>query len=138
MKKTKIIFTSSVLNLLLIIGSIFYFQSHTLPDNQSVQKDVKQNEPTLNLIKENMDKKGNVVQTVEQNKQSQVEISKTNSNKIKDSCLIKIKDKVYNLDKFRSLHSGGDIFQCNTDMTKIFSQNHSDSYLQQLKPYLVR
>ncbi len=50
-------------------------------------------------------------------------------------CLVQIKGVSYDLQAFRAIHEGGDIFQCNTDMTTIFSDEHPDSYLQQLEQY---
>lgn len=53
-------------------------------------------------------------------------------------CLIKIYDGIYDLDKFRSIHDGGDIFQCNTDMTSIFESQHPKSYLSSIAKYRVK
>lgn len=52
-------------------------------------------------------------------------------------CLIQIYGVVYNVTEFRHIHSGGDIFQCGTDMTAVFRQQHSDSYLQQIQKYRI-
>ena len=52
-------------------------------------------------------------------------------------CLVVIDGTSYDLAAFRSLHSGGDIFQCGTDMSAIFHNQHSSGYLQRLAPYKI-
>ncbi|MCA9386101.1 hypothetical protein KC717_05630 [Candidatus Dojkabacteria bacterium] len=39
-------------------------------------------------------------------------------------CLVKIDSDLYDVGPLKSTHSGGDIFQCNTDMTTIFYNQH--------------
>jgi hypothetical protein len=39
--------------------------------------------------------------------------------------------------EFRNLHSGGDIFQCGTDMTSIFNDRHPASYLNRIAKYKI-
>lgn len=50
-------------------------------------------------------------------------------------CLVVISGVSYDLAAFRAKHSGGDIFQCGTDMTDIFFSQHNASYIQKLAPY---
>lgn len=52
-------------------------------------------------------------------------------------CIVTIDGQRYDLTQFRSIHSGGDIFQCGTDMTSIFYQQHNQSYLSRLQNYKI-
>lgn len=52
-------------------------------------------------------------------------------------CIITIDGGRYNVTQFRSIHSGGDIFQCGTDMTNIFYQQHNQSYLSRMAQYKI-
>lgn len=56
----------------------------------------------------------------------------------KPQCLIKIDGNIYNLESFRSQHGGGDIFQCGSDMTQIFYNQHSQDYLQIISMYRIQ
>ena len=42
-----------------------------------------------------------------------------------NSCVVTVDSVKYDVTTFRNLHSGGDIFNCGTDMTSIFYQQHN-------------
>lgn len=93
------------------------------------------NSPTTNQITSINQPK--VVPTVTQAPASETPDS-AGTSVLHGGCLVQLYDGVYDLAQFRSIHSGGDIFQCNTDMTSVFSGQHSDAYLSQLAQYRVR
>ena len=54
----------------------------------------------------------------------------------KNQCLIVVSGQQYNVTSLRSSHSGGDIFQCGTDMTGIYQGKHG-SKLSLIQKYLI-
>jgi len=52
-------------------------------------------------------------------------------------CIILVDGVKYDISVFRNRHSGGDIFQCNTDMSQVFHQQHSNGYLQSMSQYRI-
>lgn len=52
-------------------------------------------------------------------------------------CIIVIDGVKYDVTDFRKIHSGGDIFQCGSDMSDIFHGQHNDSTLQKMQQYRV-
>jgi cytochrome b involved in lipid metabolism len=52
-------------------------------------------------------------------------------------CLITVSGKQYDLTQFRTMHSGGDIFVCGTDMTQVYISQHG-SNMSKLSRYLVK
>lgn len=146
MQNIKIVFTASIVNLLLVVGSIVYFNSHMLPGSQPVQE-IQIPEDTQTIQDEtiippatNQVSQPTVIPATPASSQTATPQPQQTAPSVQKSnqCLIQIKGKVYDLAVFRAVHSGGDIFQCNTDMSAGFSQNHPDSYLNQLSDYLVR
>jgi len=53
------------------------------------------------------------------------------------SCIITIDGQKYDVESLRFTHTGGDIFQCGTDMSAAFHQKHGDR-LQMIQRYLVQ
>lgn len=53
------------------------------------------------------------------------------------SCIVTIDGVNYDVTKYRKQHSGGDIFKCGTDMTKIFDSEHGARELRQMQQYKV-
>ena len=53
-------------------------------------------------------------------------------------CIITVRGEKYNVKEFRSMHKGGDIFKCDTDMTEAFNNQHGEKQLQQMQKYLVK
>jgi hypothetical protein len=53
-------------------------------------------------------------------------------------CIIQIRSARYDLTEFRSRHSGGNIFTCNSDMTAVFYSQHTDQMLAQLEQYKIQ
>ncbi len=52
-------------------------------------------------------------------------------------CLIQIDGALYDVTQFRSRHSGGDIFQCGTDMSAIFWGEHGQKQWNQIQQYRI-
>lgn len=50
--------------------------------------------------------------------------------KVDNRCIITIEGVRYDVTAFRNQHSGGDIFTCGADMTKIFFSQHNRALLQ--------
>ena len=53
------------------------------------------------------------------------------------SCIITIDGQKYDVESLRSTHTGGDIFQCGTDMSAAFHHQHDDNF-QMIQKYLVK
>jgi len=53
------------------------------------------------------------------------------------ACIITIDGKKYDVQPLRNTHTGGDIFQCGTDMSATFHRQHNDN-LQMIQKYLVK
>ncbi len=53
------------------------------------------------------------------------------------SCIITIDGRRYDVQTLRTTHPGGDVFQCNTDMSDIFHGQHGDN-LRMIQKYLVQ
>jgi hypothetical protein len=52
-------------------------------------------------------------------------------------CIITVDSQKYDVSSFLNQHSGGDIFQCGTDMTSVFNRRHDPSYLQAMTQYKI-
>lgn len=76
---------------------------------------------------------------VQANTQVQEQVqAQAQPNTAPSGCVVKIDNQTYDLDAFRALHSGGDIFQCGTDMTAVFYGQHSADYLASLSRYRIQ
>ncbi len=53
-----------------------------------------------------------------------------------DQCIVAISGQKYNVTALQTSHSGGDIFDCGTDMTKAYTKKHGSS-LSLIKKYLI-
>ncbi|MBI2337706.1 hypothetical protein HYU95_00835 [Candidatus Daviesbacteria bacterium] len=54
-----------------------------------------------------------------------------------DRCIITISGGNYDVTDYRNIHSGGNVFQCGTDMTASFLNQHPASFLQKMSKYQV-
>jgi len=59
--------------------------------------------------------------------------TKTNPNQ----CIVVLSGQQYDVTKLQNTHSGGNIFQCGTDMTNIYNNQHGSGLSLVLK-YLIR
>lgn len=76
---------------------------------------------------------------VQANTQVQEQVqAQAQPNTAPSGCVVKIDNQTYDLNAFRALHSGGDIFQCGTDMTAVFYGQHSADYLASLSRYRIQ
>lgn len=58
-------------------------------------------------------------------------------NAVTATCIVTINSQKYDVSQYRYQHQGGNIFQCNTDMSAVFAGQHSQSYLNKMKRYLI-
>lgn len=56
---------------------------------------------------------------------------------VEQRCVIVVDGKKYDVSSFRNQHSGGDVFDCGTDMSNIFHQQHSNSFLKTMEQYRI-
>lgn len=147
MKLLRLLLICSFINLFLVISSI------------GVVNSVQDMQNNLLLEKQNILNKSNITASVQSTKEipsTQIEkikttekiVTTTNSNLVPTlapttvqklpTCLIKIDSSVYDLIVFRNQHSGGDIFQCGSDMTIQFYKQHSSNYLKVLEKYRIQ
>lgn len=52
-------------------------------------------------------------------------------------CVIQIDGVRYEITSLRRTHSGGDIFQCGTDMSQVFWSRHNQQILQRMEQYKI-
>lgn len=52
-------------------------------------------------------------------------------------CIITLSGSQYDVTEYRNMHSGGDVFQCGTDMTASFLSRHPASFLSKMSQYKV-
>ena len=53
------------------------------------------------------------------------------------TCIITIDGQKYDVASLRNTHTGGDVFQCGTDMSAVFHGKHGNN-LQMIQQYLVK
>jgi hypothetical protein len=53
------------------------------------------------------------------------------------TCIITIDGQRYDVQTIRNTHTGGDVFQCGTDMSAVFHEKHGDR-LQMIQKYLIK
>ncbi len=58
------------------------------------------------------------------------------SNNIAETCIITILGEQYDVTTLRGSHPGGDIYECDTDMTNTFQSQHGND-LQRIEKYKV-
>lgn len=56
---------------------------------------------------------------------------------LNNRCIISVRGSKFDITDFKKIHSGGDIFQCGTDMTDIFNGRHGDREFQILGKYQI-
>ena len=66
-----------------------------------------------------------------------VEMSSPTEDSVPSRCIIIIDEMKYDVTEFRSSHSGGDVFVCETDMTAIFYGRHPKDYLNKMTKYRI-
>lgn len=50
-------------------------------------------------------------------------------------CIVTVKGIKFDVTYFRQIHPGGDVFECGTDMTKVFYTQHNDRTLRKMEEY---
>jgi hypothetical protein len=53
------------------------------------------------------------------------------------TCIITIDGQKYDVASLRNTHTGGDVFQCGTDMSAVFHGKHGNN-LQMIQQYLIK
>ena len=61
----------------------------------------------------------------------------TSTPTVSNRCIVTVDSVRYDLTDFVNLHSGGDIFVCNTDMSNSFHNRHQNSYLKVMAKYKI-
>lgn len=56
---------------------------------------------------------------------------------VDNRCIIVVDGIRFDITKYRYQHSGGDIFQCGTDMSTIFHDRHPNSFLRRISQYQI-
>jgi cytochrome b involved in lipid metabolism len=56
---------------------------------------------------------------------------------VDNRCIILVDSVQYDITRFKSDHSGGDIFQCGTDMSSIFHGQHDNSFIGKMARYRI-
>ena len=56
---------------------------------------------------------------------------------VDNRCIIVVDGSRYDISQFRNQHSGGDIFQCGTDMSTVFHDRHPNSFLDRMSKYRI-
>lgn len=52
-------------------------------------------------------------------------------------CIIAIDGVKYDISQYQYQHSGGNIFQCGTDMSAVFHNRHSNQFLQYMQQFRI-
>ncbi len=63
-------------------------------------------------------------------------INSSNSTNSNGQCIITVSGNKYNVTELQSTHSGGDIFECGTDMSEAFAQEHKTRF-GMIQQYLI-
>lgn len=125
------------LNFLLIITVIFFAYIREIPKIEN-----EQSEPVIEKVVEsviekpiNSPVKSTLAPTSTQKSTATPVPKPIDPNAGK--CIITIDSQKYDVTVFRNMHSGGDIFNCGTNMTKIFYNQHSASTLKKMSKYKI-
>lgn len=70
-------------------------------------------------------------------KKTIVQIVPTKPLVVDNRCIVVIDGGQYDVTQFKNIHSGGNIFQCRTDMSAIFHGQHDNSYLNRMAQYRI-
>jgi cytochrome b involved in lipid metabolism len=81
-------------------------------ENEGTEAIEAEPETNDNVVEENADQ-----ETVSENAEDENE-----------KCLITIQDQLYDVQSLRSIHPGGDIYNCGTDMTQMFLGQHGSDF----------
>lgn len=130
MKLTKIIFIVSILNFSLFLVLIFNQPPTSVPGQPLTKV------PEINITPSSM-----ITPSSPQNSTSNAlvtpKVIPPTPTVAPVGCLITISGVRYDLTRFRLIHSGGDIFQCGSDMTTVFNNQHSSDYLSKISQYQI-
>ncbi|HXK52828.1 hypothetical protein H6802_01670 [Candidatus Nomurabacteria bacterium] len=120
----KILIANVVIITILLTGAIYtYYQPDTAQNKEKLQN-LAEVENTKTTIDNNLTKTLDTGQKPE-----------TLSNL--ETCIITINSQKYDVTNFKDLHSGGDIFECNTDMTAVFNSQHGRGILRQMEKFKI-
>jgi len=112
MKYPKIIFIIALINFTIITSLVFYLKNTTPVLNTSLKpipSQVISITPKLGVLTPTPDTR----------------------------CIIVIDGQKYNVTNFQDQHSGGNIFNCGTDMSSDFHNKHPASYLQIMSQFKI-
>jgi len=132
MKNTKTIFIVSLINLFLVAGAVVYLQNKPVVETAADSIPAAVPSPAPNTQQ----------QTNQTTTQQKIEVTPSKVVAVPSAtktpgCLIVVDGIKYDLAPFVKLHSGGDIFQCGTDMSASFHDQHPSSYLGNMAKYKI-
>lgn len=96
--------------------------------------------PTASIIettKSSNKPSGTPVSTPTQTPTPPPSVTPTPTPKPISGCIVTIDGVSYNVEPLRSTHSGGDIFECGTDMSAVFWREHNNRILQKMQKYKI-
>lgn len=136
MNTLKLLVLSGLINFLVVTSTIYFFKDFSTvksdlsiaspndAQNTSLEAETQKAQDEISIpkktdiIKKDNSYKDNIdlpVQKTETTQQLPAETKQQNQQNL-SRCLVKLYDKTYDLEAFKNIHSGGDIFQCNTDI----------------------
>ncbi|MCA9376545.1 hypothetical protein KC685_01325 [Candidatus Dojkabacteria bacterium] len=131
MSTPKFIITASLISLLIVIGGVL--MKPVVTDLLDSSSPSSQNIGTTNdPIQQN-----NVQDSANPQPNNNSNVPTPQPTPALDTCIITVKGVQYDIQPFRRQHSGGDIFQCGTDMTSTFDSVHGRRELQRIEPYRI-
>jgi cytochrome b involved in lipid metabolism len=122
--KIKTLITLAIINMLLVYSLLFYLTVV----NQQFTSSKFNSSPKTNTTPS---LKSVILPTITS------KTNQLNSSENVNKCIIIVKGLKFDITDFRKVHSGGDIFECGTDMTNAFDSQHGNREFQILKKYQI-
>lgn len=133
MKYIKTAFLLSLFNFMIVGSIVLAFYK---PETVQIPVAVINNPTTVVTPPEKVKLNNEVVPRVET--QMVTPVVPTKAPPVVDNrCIIVVDSIQYDVTSFRNLHSGGDIFQCGTDMSSIFHGQHDNSFIGKMSQYKI-
>lgn len=123
MKLIKTLFIISLTNLVFLISILFYFSGRTIISPVLVIP--LQPTPTTTITINPTPSPAKIIMTV------------PTTNPLAGHCLITIDSVRYDVTSFRNQHSGGDVFTCGADLSKLFHDRHSNRFLDIMAQFRI-
>jgi hypothetical protein len=132
-----IIISSAIVVIVLVGGGLSYLLLSSSTADQTIVSPTKVDTPTVpaTTTQSNVDVPTVPITTTQSNGVQSTVTSSTPTTK-SNQCIVTISDKKYDVTSLRVTHPGGDVFVCDTDMTKSY-QNQHGSNMRRMQRYLV-